>query len=198
MNRICFTKNSSCPCPAPCYLHMYPCCSNQGFNRQHEEHRTRLGVLISDCDRAGLVHYRKVLRVLSTVARCRYSGGPPSDSTSDTRSSSSSLLWLESGFLLRTEPRRRRSRHASIIWARSCWSRWKFSLEKRGTRFKTPSSHKYLHYGGSFLKGQISTKTSKLGHVHWWIWRISSPKKWKFSHYLLTPVLNKTFLEQLR
>lgn len=50
-------KNSSCPCLAPCYLHMFPCCchSNQGFSRQQKGQRTRLGVLISDCDRAGLV-----------------------------------------------------------------------------------------------------------------------------------------------
>lgn len=75
--------------------------------------------------------YRKVLRVLSTVAMCRYSRWLPSDSTSDSWPFSSSLLRLERGFFfLRTEPRVRRSRHARIMWARSCWSRWKFSLQE--------------------------------------------------------------------
>lgn len=78
--------------------------------------------------------YRKVLSVLSTVARCRYSGWLLSDSTPDSLSFSSSSLWLES-VLLRTELWERRSRHDRIIWARSCWSRWKFSLRGHKQRW---------------------------------------------------------------
>lgn len=78
--------------------------------------------------------YRKVLSVLSTVARCRYSTWLLSDSTPDSPSFSSSSLWLES-VLLRTEPTERRSRHDRIIWARSCWSRWKFSLRRHKQRW---------------------------------------------------------------
>lgn len=76
--------------------------------------------------------YRKVLRVLSTVAMCRYSRWLPSDSASDSWPLSSSLLRPARSFFLRTEPRARRSKQARIMWARSCWSRWKFSLWDMG------------------------------------------------------------------
>lgn len=63
---------------------------------------------------------------------CRYSRWLPSDSAPDSWPRSPSLLGLERAFFLRTEPRARRSRQARIMWARSCWSRWKFSLRETG------------------------------------------------------------------
>lgn len=99
--------------------------------------------------------HRKVLRVLSTVARCRYSGWLLSDSDSWC---TSSPLFPYVVVVLRTDPRERRSRHARMVWARSCCRRWKFSLQKEWKRAGTVRERRQVWTGS--LKG-CRTKVHK-------------------------------------